>query len=212
PQPGQKILLTFREFDTECCYDYLKVYDGSSKQKRLGSFSGSTIPSTLISDTSAIVLEFFSDNYKTGGGSVIDFLITDCPGNCSAHGSCIGNQCSCDELYTGAACDIEICPEFCNNVTGNGQCSQSKGCECTGDFIGESCSFSLRDDVTTGSWHLIRDYSTVFRSRFAHAGVYVHNAFWIFGGFDLIEVFDDLVKFNFDEREWQLIQPIGDRP
>jgi hypothetical protein len=74
--------------------------------------------------TSQIVLEFFSDNYETRGGSVIDFLITDCPGNCSAHGSCIGNQCSCDELFTGAACDIEICPEFCNNVTGNGQCSQ----------------------------------------------------------------------------------------
>ena len=31
-------------------------------------------------------------------------------------------------------------------------------------------------------------------------------------GFDLNEVFDDLVKFNFDEKEWQLIQPIGDRP
>ena len=54
PQRGQKILLTFRKFHTECSFDYLKVYDGSSKEKLLGSFSGSTKPSKLISNTSAV--------------------------------------------------------------------------------------------------------------------------------------------------------------
>ena len=54
PQPGQKILLTFRKFDTECAFDYFKVYDGSSRQKLLGSFSGSTMPPNLISNSSAV--------------------------------------------------------------------------------------------------------------------------------------------------------------
>ena len=72
------------------------------------------------------MLEFVSDNFYVKYGCVIDFLITECPGNCSGHGSCIDSQCYCDELFTGAACDIEICPDDCNNATGNGQCSQVK--------------------------------------------------------------------------------------
>jgi hypothetical protein len=47
-------LLKFREFNTECAFDYLKVYDGSSKNKLLGSFSGSTKPPNLFSNTSAV--------------------------------------------------------------------------------------------------------------------------------------------------------------
>ena len=71
-----------------------------------------------------IVLEFISDYNYVRAGFLLDFLITDCPRNCSGHGSCVGNKCYCDELFTGVACDIEICPDFCNNATGNGQCSQ----------------------------------------------------------------------------------------
>ena len=69
-------------------------------------------------------MDFCSDLNYVRAGSVIDFKITDCPGNCMGHGNCVGNHCHCDELYTGAACDIEICPEFCNNATKNGQCSK----------------------------------------------------------------------------------------
>ena len=47
-------MLTFQEFDTECGFDYLKIYDGSSKQRLLGSFSGNTIPPSLVSNTSAV--------------------------------------------------------------------------------------------------------------------------------------------------------------
>ena len=54
PQPGQSILLTFQNFDTECGFDYLKIYDGSSKQRLLGSFSGNTVPQSLTSNTSAV--------------------------------------------------------------------------------------------------------------------------------------------------------------
>lgn len=54
PQPRQYVLLTFQNFDTECGFDYLKIYDGSSKQRLLGSFSGNTIPQSLTSNTTAV--------------------------------------------------------------------------------------------------------------------------------------------------------------
>ena len=55
---------------------------------------------------------------------MIDFAMSNCPGGCSAHGTCIGNNCTCDELYTGEACDVELCPDMCNNRSGNGDCSK----------------------------------------------------------------------------------------
>ena len=70
------------------------------------------------------MLDFYSDLNYVRSGSVIYFEITDCPRNCAGHGNCIANHCHCNELYTGAACDIEICPEYCNNGTRNGQCSK----------------------------------------------------------------------------------------
>ena len=33
-----------------------------------------------------------------------------------------------------------------------------------------------------------------------------------FLGYNLNEVYDDLIKFNFDENRWQIIQPTGNRP
>lgn len=71
-----------------------------------------------------MILDFFSDNNYSLKGWNVYFEIYNCSGGCSGRGSCAGNQCICDELYTGDACDVKLCPQMCNNITGHGECSK----------------------------------------------------------------------------------------
>ena len=60
---GQSVQLQFSEFSSESC-DYLYVYDGTSTSATLiGSYSGSSIPSTITANnsTGALTLRFYSD-------------------------------------------------------------------------------------------------------------------------------------------------------
>ena len=51
-EPEQFISLTFLHMDTECGYDYVFVYDGTSMNDMLiGSFSGKVLPPTVIANS-----------------------------------------------------------------------------------------------------------------------------------------------------------------
>ena len=46
--PGQYITLTFHSLQTECAYDHVFIYDGSSVHSPMkGSFSGRGLPSPV---------------------------------------------------------------------------------------------------------------------------------------------------------------------
>jgi hypothetical protein len=66
--------VSFNSFCTENTYDYLYVYDGTSTGSTLlGSYTGSTIPPTVVSSTGSLTFKFtsdFSNNY-TGWDATI---------------------------------------------------------------------------------------------------------------------------------------------
>ncbi len=66
---GRIITLNFSSFDTEQGFDYVKVYDGSSSSSRLlGSFSGSSVPSSVVSSSDRMYVKFTTDGSATRQG------------------------------------------------------------------------------------------------------------------------------------------------
>jgi hypothetical protein len=69
--------LSFIEFKTEAGNDLLSVYDGTStSDSLLGTFSGSTLPSTLISTKGAFLLVFVTNASVTDLGWKVKYDIT----------------------------------------------------------------------------------------------------------------------------------------
>lgn len=75
PGPNDAVKIEFQTFDleyeTNCDYDYLKIYNGPSTESPLiGKYCGSNSPGTVIStDTSgALTFKFHSDEGVTGAG------------------------------------------------------------------------------------------------------------------------------------------------
>ncbi|OFX17846.1 MAG: hypothetical protein A2033_05465, partial [Bacteroidetes bacterium GWA2_31_9] len=62
PANATSITLTFTEFNTENNYDFVYVYDGADTTATLlGTFTGTTIPDTLISSGGSMLVKFSSD-------------------------------------------------------------------------------------------------------------------------------------------------------
>jgi len=55
--PGQYITLTFHSLQTECAYDHVFIYDGSSVHSPMkGSFSGRGLPSPVTAKSGSVSL------------------------------------------------------------------------------------------------------------------------------------------------------------
>lgn len=72
-------------------------------------------------------------------GFTAEYIVTDCPNNCSEHGSCLHHSCFCDSKWTGPDCSKEACPDSCGKVYGHGECRGGQ-CHCNEGFTGMSCS------------------------------------------------------------------------
>lgn len=73
--PGvSSIILNFNSLNTEYGYDFIKVYDGTTTSAPLlGSFSGSSIPSTINSSGGAMLIYFNSDTSYTDDGWSVSY-------------------------------------------------------------------------------------------------------------------------------------------
>ncbi|KAJ4458799.1 putative Spore coat protein H [Paratrimastix pyriformis] len=63
-----------------------------------------------------------------------------CPNQCSSHGICSSDGCTCQPGWKGADCSIVTCPNACS---GHGKCdARSNGdfCKCAPGFTGSDCS------------------------------------------------------------------------
>ena len=69
PSGASSITLNFSAFNTELGYDYVRVYDGtSSSAALLGSFSGTSIPSSITSSGGSMFVQFTSDGSQQAAG------------------------------------------------------------------------------------------------------------------------------------------------
>lgn len=69
PQSGNRVSLSFTDFDTEEEFDALTVFDGpNTSYPELGTFSGKTVPPVLTSSGGALTLQFTSDGRTQASG------------------------------------------------------------------------------------------------------------------------------------------------
>lgn len=62
PPGATSITLTFSQFETESCCDFVDVYDGASTSSpHIGHFSGQSIPSSVTSSSGTMLVRFTSD-------------------------------------------------------------------------------------------------------------------------------------------------------
>ena len=77
PTGASTVTISTVQFDLESSWDYLFVYDGSSVFSPLiGSYTGTTIPSSITSTGSSLTIELRSDCATTAPGFEFDYSIT----------------------------------------------------------------------------------------------------------------------------------------
>jgi len=66
--------------------------------------------------------------------------------DCSGHGVCIEGTCTCDAMWTGEACDVQVCPNNCSFHHGQGECDrESHHCHCFHGFKGKEITRMCND-------------------------------------------------------------------
>lgn len=163
-----------------------------------------------------MLVYLFSDRNYERKGFKAHYSIQDCPMNCSGHGNCIDNQCHCFLGRYGQWCQFIECP---NDCSGHGNCvrdnvSESYNCECDKGFSGYMCNMSLNDSEGSEHWYEISPNGVGLEPRSAHAGALLPetNCLYIFGGFSLNVIMNDLKKFCLELNKWEDIEEIGDWP
>ena len=66
---GQVVRLDFYTFNTESGDDFVQVYDGcTTGDPSIGSYSGDTLPASILSTGNALLIQFTSDGVVTRQG------------------------------------------------------------------------------------------------------------------------------------------------
>eukprot|EP00300_Choanocystis_sp_HF-7_P027017 c32080_g1_i1.p1 GENE.c32080_g1_i1~~c32080_g1_i1.p1 ORF type:complete len:1363 (-),score=228.54 c32080_g1_i1:31-4119(-) len=104
------------------------------------SGDGTYIGAYVAPSPGRYLLKVFYGNVPVNGTPIIvdaRSSFDTCPKDCSNHGVCRTNVCTCYAGYTGEDCSIEVgtCP---NNCMGNGACLNGT-CQCYPGFVGVAC-------------------------------------------------------------------------
>nr|CAD7572923.1 unnamed protein product [Timema californicum] len=96
---------------------------------------------------------------------------------CSDNGECMNDECACDILYNGTACDTPLCPNNC--AYPNGKCDRLvKVCKCGAGFKGEDCS--QRSDQ--GFWEMVTPRDSPPSGLASHQAVIWGDLMYVLGG------------------------------
>ncbi|XP_038062576.1 multiple epidermal growth factor-like domains protein 8 [Patiria miniata] len=214
PDPNMTITLTFKEFETECTYDFLTVYDGDSFTSTvLGTFSGNLVPGPVQAKSGKMLIHLYSDTNYPLNGTTATYKIQNCSNACSGHGVCQNYQCACDSGYKGSSCEWRTCPYECGQSSSRGNCdflSPVQRCACSAGYVGEGCSLSTNDNTGWGDTVLVSSgIDSIFKARTGHTAEYHEgtDSLWVFGGYDLNGVLDDIVRYNFTSNQWERAVP-----
>ena len=163
------ITLEFDEFEFECAFDVVRVYNGPSfASPLLGVFSGLEKPPLLRSRSKeGMMLHMYSDYNWALSGFKARYRVEDCPDNCFSaitnssvkreqHGLCNRRTatCECFDGWEGEACEKEVCLDQCGVAVGHGICVndannnisstseklQRQWCRCNLGWTGDDCS------------------------------------------------------------------------
>ena len=185
----QRVRLEFSQFETECGYDYVTLFDGlDSYAPAFGAISGPDAPPAVVSSqNTGLHVHWFSDVTWVLSGFVARYVVEDCPYNCGGHGACNTSTgvCLCDAGWAGAACAQEICPQNCSAALGRGRCAgDGSGCVCQPGFDGPGCQHVVSEPgfYSVGRGHV----EAVLPPRADHAAAAIvyrgHDAVLVFGG------------------------------
>lgn len=137
---------------------------------------------------------FYSDVAFDMSGFNITYRVGGCPYDCSNHGDCRQDVCSCNPGFTGEACEIEYCPQNCSN---HGSCIRNK-CVCYNGYIGPDCS----QKEGNGLWIQLNPDKNI-AGRASHAVVKVDDSVWVVGGYSFArETSTELMIFNLTQEKW----------
>ncbi|KAG7200810.1 hypothetical protein KM043_003181 [Ampulex compressa] len=191
--PNSTIRMHVEQFATECGWDHLYIYDGDSVEAPLlAVFSGlmhkdgyhiRRVPEVIARSGSAL-LHFYSDVAYNMSGFNITYKINACPSryshtDCSGHGVCIDSDCTCDALWIGEACDVQVCPNNCSQSLGQGECNrEDHQCVCTEGFKGSDCS--QRSD--RGFWETVTYAELSLEGSASHCSIVWKDSLYVVGG------------------------------
>ncbi|RWS30423.1 attractin-like protein [Leptotrombidium deliense] len=204
---GKSIRLHFVEFETECSWDHLYIFDGDSVFAPLiAAFSGLLIKNgqrfhevpDIVASSGKAYLYFYSDAAYNMSGFNISYSINTCPKNCSGNGVCLDGICTCSGNWDGSACDIPVCPNDCNN---HGHCDREiNRCNCNKGYTGFNCT----QEESEGYWILLDTIGSV-AGRALHQSAVIKDSLYISGGesFDKNRIKSEfLVRYDFEMNKW----------
>ncbi|XP_035715096.1 multiple epidermal growth factor-like domains protein 8 [Folsomia candida] len=187
--PGYWISLKVDQIRTECSYDFLFVIDGMSyvqgQSKLLASFSGASNPHVnILAQSGYMLILLYSDPNYALEGFLAEYSISPCPLNCSNVGECVQiqtqNVCKCGPQRSGVGCE---------KIKSNNETFSSLSLL----EITESYDSSSDDEYEDTQVLLASSWNSVL-ARVGHSMIQLNaNHTYIFGGFDLNTLLDNLI-------------------
>ena len=80
-------------------------------------------------------------------------------------------------------------------------------CNCKAGYAGRACNLDLSGpSVSQGRWTRLAGDGVGFENQTGHSAVYdeIESSLWVYGGYNLTVVTDQLIRFNISTSRWQL--------
>nr|CAD7394404.1 unnamed protein product [Timema cristinae] len=215
PVTNQPVIRLFVErFTAECGGSYrLYVHDGDNVDAPLlAMLSGvmydqdykiRRLPE-IVARSGYAFLHLRSDSSVDMSDLRISYKMGGCPSlfpnrECSDNGECMNDECACDILYNGTACDTPLCPNNC--AYPNGKCDRLvKVCKCGAGFKGEDCS--QRSDQ--GFWEMVTPRDSPPLGLASHQAVIWGDLMYVLGG-ESYSGGGMLQEFNIRNNVWKAV-------
>jgi len=181
---ASRVALSMLEYDTECSYDFLFVYDGpSSSSPLLAALSGNVLPDAIYSSGPEVLVSFYSDVNYVRGGFTIEY-------------QAVGAT-ECAPRDVGPQCAFGV------------DCMESRTCFGTTPYRLGAGLLSNASAIAPGVWGLAaeQDQRGTFTPRFGHTSTYLQElgGLAVFGGRNLVQPLDELLLFSLDTFVWSVL-------